>query len=98
MVTDRILGQGTEDVTWRLHLAPVDVSIGEHSPGRVTLTARRGSPVTIVLESPAELAFAVERTAASDRYGNRFERPCLVLRGPTSLPAVITCTLRLGVA
>jgi hypothetical protein len=97
-VTDRVAGHGTDALAWRLHLGPVDLSIEDEQARRVAVLLDGPAPVRIVLDRPPELAFAIERTAASERYGSRCDRPCLVLRGTTPLPALIACTVHLGAA
>lgn len=98
IVTDRIAGHGEEAIVWRLHLGVLDAQVEEERPHRIVVRLQGRDPVSIVLERPAECAFAIEPTAASERYGTQFHRPCLVLRGRTPLPAVITCEFRLGTA
>ena len=84
-IEDEILGNDVEDVFWRLHLAEA-----------VSPTERRGEFMLgsdeflrIVIDAPSSLEFEVTQTEASDRYGTKYWRPCIVAHGTASLPAVI---------
>jgi hypothetical protein len=101
-VRDEVSGRGAEPVTWRLHLGRESVTgtlvVRERGPGRVALTLGDGPAVAVELEHGPDLAFAIETTPASDRYGERHDRPCLVLRGQVRLPLAVTCVFRLEAA
>jgi hypothetical protein len=86
-ITDEIIGKGSEPVTWRLHLAPTEVRHLTSAPTRHELELPGVPVVRLVLQAPAGFELNIGESAASDRYGICYQRPCLVLTGVAELPA-----------
>lgn len=91
-VTDDILGNGVESLSWRLHLAPTQVHRVTASPTRQELLLPGQPTVRLVVRLPPGCAFVVGESWASDRYGTRYLRPCLEATGCLPLPACIEVT------
>jgi hypothetical protein len=91
-IVDTVRGIGTEEVAWRLHLATLDVreELGEDGESTYVLP---GSPdVRLVVRVPDGMTVSIERSHASNRYGTRFQRACIVAHGVVSLPVRIVTT------
>jgi hypothetical protein len=86
-VTDEVIGQGTEPLTWRLHLAPTEVRHLTSAPTRHELELPGVPVVRLALATPEGFELSIGTSLASDRYGVCYERPCLVLSGHADLPA-----------
>jgi len=86
-VTDEVIGHGVESLTWRLHLAATEVRHFVISPTRHELLFPGCPAICLTVEAPTGMELAVRESAASDRYGVRYTRPCLVITGPVTLPA-----------
>jgi hypothetical protein len=86
-ITDEIIGAGTEPLTWRLHLASTEVRCVTTAPTRHELVLPGHPTVYVVVTTPPGLQLTLGESAASDRYGVRYARPCLAIAGPAELPA-----------
>jgi hypothetical protein len=91
-ISDEILGSGVETLTWRLHLAPTKVRSIATSPTRHELVLPGHPAIRLVISAPPGLSLTVGESAASDRYGARYARPCLILTGAVALPARVETT------
>jgi hypothetical protein len=91
-ITDEIMGNGVESLTWRLHLAAIEVRHDAISPTRHQLLFPGCPAIRLTVEAPAGMELAVRQSAASDRYGVRYTRPCVVISGAVALPARFTAT------
>lgn len=85
-IVDDVEGRGSEHVTWRVHLAAMNDAPTRISDTEWTVNLPGSPSIAMRIGLPPSLQFAVERTPASDRYGVRYERPCLVARGSGTLP------------
>jgi hypothetical protein len=91
-IRDRVRGAGRERITWRLQLAErVDGLVRHGDACEVVLP---GSPeVRVRVEVPPGFSADLEDTAASERYGERRLRSCIVLRGTAGLPVSLLTTV-----
>ncbi len=86
-VTDEIIGAGVEPLTWRLHLAALEVRCITISATRAELVLPGEPVVRVVITAPPGLELTLGESLASDRYGVCYARPCVVITGPAELPA-----------
>ena len=86
-ITDELIGQGAESLTWRLHLAPTEVIHLSRGETRHELELPGEPIVRLILSHPAGFTLDVGESLASDRYGVCYSRPCILLRGAAELPA-----------
>lgn len=89
-VRDRVTGFGSEPLTWRLHFAELGAEIEEQEQGRWIVLLPGSPEIWVTVRSSEPLRARVESTPASDRYGVRYERSCLVLEGIAPLPVEIS--------
>lgn len=94
MVEDRVDGRGREEITWRLHFAPGEVRERRTGSGRHVMVHSAAPECEIDLTAPASLAFGLEESPWSERYGVRVMRRVAVLRGAGDLPLAITFIVR----
>ncbi len=92
-VEDRIEGSGTETVAWRLHLSERLQGV-EAAEGELEVVLPGDPPVRLRVEAPG-LRIESRLSEASERYGTRRERTCLLARGEASLPLRIVTTIAL---
>ena len=95
-VVDEIDGVGVEWLTWRLHLAPTDVRRLPDDESAYAILLPGRPTVRITISAPPAGEFLVGESAASDRYGVRYARPCLIVRGRVSLPCRLTTRFTVG--
>lgn len=93
-VEDLIEGRGRETLAWRLHFAPGALQVTHEGPGRYLIYHDSAPAHEFHLAAPADLAFAVEESLWSERYGIARMRPVAVLRGEIGLPVRITLHIR----
>src|ERR1041385_8047007 len=86
-ITDELIGQGAESLTWRLHLAPTELIHLSRGETRHELELPGEPIVRLILSHPAGFTLDVGESRASDRYGVCYSRPCILLRGAAELPA-----------
>ena len=91
-ISDVVDGSGEDQVTWRLHLAAIELRVDERPNNEWEVRLGTEPAVTLRIQLPAGLSLGVTRTFASDRYGARYERPCLVASGTVVLPLRIVAT------
>jgi hypothetical protein len=89
-IVDRVEGQGSEDVTWRLHLAPGHIVEESRAGGEWCFRHEAAPRHRLVLRAPAALALESGESAWSESYGVSVMRPMLSLRGQVALPLVIS--------
>jgi hypothetical protein len=95
-ITDRVRGSGDECVIWRLHFAPGTLIPLQQRSSREFLFRFAGTPcVHLRLQAPRGMHVRLGTSEASDRYGERYRRPCLTLWGVVRLPFLIETTLQL---
>ena len=88
-ITDTVEGTGAELVHWRLHMAAIDVVLTANE----RVFALPGSPsLLLTIDAPDSLATEIVPTEASDRYGVKYVRPCILLSGTVQLPVTIRVT------
>jgi hypothetical protein len=86
-LTDEVLGSGIEPLTWRLHLAAAEVRWVAASATRYEFVLPGDPAVRLAVVAPPGMAVTLGESAASDRYGVRYTRPCIEIAGSVSLPA-----------
>lgn len=91
-IEDVVSGDGLEAVAWRIHLAAGEVRrLGRFGSAHHFLFP--GSPaVRIKVEVPSGLEPRIDSSEASDAYGTRYTRPCLVAIGEVQLPFTVLTT------
>ena len=97
-IADTVRGAGTEELAWRLHLAPGEAALNPVSPGQWTLTHSNAAGYRITVEVPTELKLTLSESPYSERYGELVVRPMVLLQGGVTLPATITLRISLGPA
>lgn len=89
-IVDAVQGTGSENLVWRLHLAPGEAAATPQAPGRWALTHSNADGHTITVEAPPELTLTVSKSPYSERYGEMVVRPMVLLEGNVTLPVVIS--------
>ncbi len=89
-ILDRVDGQGAEEVTWRLHLAPGAIAAESSVEGAWSFRHEAAPDHRFLLEAPAGLALEWGESAWSETYGVSVMRPMLSLRGRVALPIAIS--------
>ncbi|MFN2315442.1 MAG: heparinase II/III-family protein, partial [Gemmatimonadales bacterium] len=97
-VADTLEGTGTEDLVWRLHLAPGEAAATPQAPGRWALKHSNAPGHFITAEVPPELKLKLSESPHSERYGEMVVRPMVLLEGNVTLPVVITLRISPGQA
>ncbi len=94
-IVDRVDGLGSDSLAWRLHLARTEVRIEKRESGFVAALLPGRPAVGIEVTLPPGVEFSVIESDASDRYGTRYTRPCLLAAGQGKLPLEICTRLRI---
>jgi hypothetical protein len=91
-IEDHVAGTGTESLAWRLHLAETvsEVSMRDGAY-EVILPGEPGIRVRVVVP-PGAVARLVP-SEASERYGERRSRSCILVDGEVELPVSILTTV-----
>ncbi|HET8654105.1 MAG TPA: alginate lyase family protein [Longimicrobiaceae bacterium] len=91
-IEDRVQGTGTEALAWRLHLAETVSRICVRDGAcEVVLPGEPGVRVRVTVP-PGAMARLVP-SEASERYGERRSRSCILLHGEVNLPVSILTTV-----
>jgi len=98
VLADTVQGTGTEELAWRLHLAPGETVATPQEPGQWALTHSHVHGFTIRLEAPPELKLTLSESPYSERYGEVAARAMVVLEGSVALPVAITVRISPGAA
>jgi hypothetical protein len=91
-IEDRIEGQGVEPIVWRLHLADTltELSLGDGYCEAVL----SGTPaIHLRISIPPGMAAKLTQSEASERYGERRPRSCILIEGEAGLPLSILTTI-----
>lgn len=91
-VRDVVNGTGGEALVWRLHLEPGEVEHLVRGDQEHEFLLPGLPSIRIHLQLPEGLVVTVQNSEASDRYGVRYQRPCLVAAGEVILPVSFTTT------
>ena len=99
LLEDQVLGTGTEDLAWRLHLeVPVARVTGAAAPAdgvaHVECADEEGNRFGIELRLPEGAACRVVEGRASNAYGEEHRRPVLEVTGKVRVPATVACVIR----
>jgi hypothetical protein len=95
-IEDRVEGAGSEEVAWRMHLGAGEARVVAAGADSCNLWLAGDPPVLLRLAWPAWLRLEIGESAGSDRYGERYTRPCITITGAVPLPLTIEATLSLA--